>query len=42
VVLEVFYEVENEGKRKLRYIAGKDVKLYNLLDKFLGIVSSSK
>jgi short-subunit dehydrogenase len=45
VVTEVIYEAATDGKNKLRYMAGKDTKLYNLLNKWIGynfIVSMNK
>ena len=36
VVTEVIYEAATDGKNRLRYMAGKDAKLYNLLNKLLG------
>jgi NAD(P)-dependent dehydrogenase (short-subunit alcohol dehydrogenase family) len=36
VVTEVIYEAATDGKNRLRYMAGKDAKLYNLLNKILG------
>ena len=36
VVTEVIYEAATDGKMKLRYMAGKDAKLYNFLNKLLG------
>jgi NADP-dependent 3-hydroxy acid dehydrogenase YdfG len=36
VVTEVIYEAATDGTKKLRYMAGKDAKLYNLLNKLLG------
>lgn len=45
VVTEVIYEAASDGKNKLRYLAGKDAKLYSILKKWLGyhfIVSMNK
>lgn len=45
VVTKVIYEAATDGKRKLRYIAGKDAKMYDLLNKWFGygfIVSMNK
>ena len=36
VVTHVIYEAATDGKSKLRYIAGKDAKLYAFLNKWLG------
>ena len=36
VVTEVIYAAATDGTNKLRYMAGKDAKLYNLLNKLLG------
>ena len=36
VVTQVIYEAATDGKAKLRYMAGKDAKMYNLLNKLLG------
>jgi hypothetical protein len=36
VVTEVIYEAATDGKNRLRYMAGKDAKLYNILNKLLG------
>lgn len=36
VVTEVIYEAATDGKSKLRYMAGKDAKMYNFLNKMLG------
>lgn len=36
VVTEVIYEAATDGKRKLRYMAGKDAKLFNLFNKLFG------
>jgi NADP-dependent 3-hydroxy acid dehydrogenase YdfG len=36
VVTEVIYEAATDGKNRLRYMAGKDAKLYNLLNKLFG------
>ena len=36
VVTEVIFEAATDGKSKLRYMAGKDAKLYNLLNKLFG------
>ena len=36
VVTEVIYEAATDGKKRLRYMAGKDAKLYNLLNKIFG------
>lgn len=36
VVTKVIYEAATDGKSRLRYIAGKDAKLYNLLNKLFG------
>ena len=36
VVTEVIYEAATDGTNRLRYMAGKDAKLYNLLNKLLG------
>ena len=45
VVTKVIYEAATDGKNKLRYMAGKDAKMYNLMNKLLGynfIVSMNK
>ncbi len=45
VVTKVIYEAATDGKNKLRYMAGKDAKLYDFLNKWLGynfIVSMNK
>jgi len=45
VVTKVIFEAATDGKNKLRYMAGKDAKLYNLLNKWFGynfIVSMNK
>ena len=45
VVTKVIFEAATDGKNKLRYMAGKDAKLYNFLNKWLGynfIVSMNK
>jgi short-subunit dehydrogenase len=45
IVSHVIYEAATDGKNKLRYMAGKDAKLYNLLNKTIGynfIVSMNK
>ena len=36
VVTEVIYEAATDGKNRLRYMAGKDAKLYNLLNRLFG------
>ena len=36
VVTKVIYEAATDNKNKLRYMAGKDAKLYNVLNKLLG------
>ncbi|MFM1964185.1 MAG: hypothetical protein RLZZ172_3030 [Bacteroidota bacterium] len=36
VVTEVIFEAATDGTNRLRYMAGKDAKLYNLLNKLLG------
>ncbi len=36
VVTKVIYEAATDGTSRLRYMAGKDAKLYNLLTKLLG------
>ena len=36
VVTSVIYKAATDGSNKLRYMAGKDAKLYNLLNKILG------
>jgi NADP-dependent 3-hydroxy acid dehydrogenase YdfG len=36
VVTEVIYEAATDGTKRLRYMAGKDAKLYNLLNKIFG------
>lgn len=36
VVTKVIYEAATDGKSKLRYMAGKDAKLYHLLNKLFG------
>lgn len=36
VVSNVIYEAATDGKNKLRYMAGNDAKLYNLLSKLFG------
>ena len=36
VVTKVIYEAATDGKNKLRYMAGKDAKLFNFLSKWLG------
>lgn len=36
VVTEIIYKAATDGKNRLRYMAGKDAKLYNLLNKLLG------
>ncbi len=36
VATNVIYEAATDGKNKLRYIAGKDAKLYQFLNKWLG------
>ena len=36
VVTKVIYEAATDGTNRLRYMAGKDAKLYNLLNKLLG------
>lgn len=36
VVTKVIYEAATDGSSKLRYMAGKDAKLYNLLNKLFG------
>jgi hypothetical protein len=36
VVTEVIYEAATDGTKILRYMAGKDAKLYNLLNKIFG------
>ena len=36
VVASVIYEAATDGKSKLRYMAGKDAKLYDLFNKILG------
>lgn len=36
VVSKVIFEAATDGKSKLRYMAGKDAKLYNLLNKIFG------
>ncbi|MEK6547039.1 MAG: SDR family oxidoreductase [Bacteroidota bacterium] len=36
VVSEVIYEAATDGKCKLRYIAGKDAKLFNFINKVFG------
>jgi len=36
VVTEVIYEAATDGTNRLRYMAGKDAKLYNLLNKLFG------
>ena len=36
VVSKVSYEAATDGSSKLRYMAGKDAKLYNLLNKLFG------
>jgi short-subunit dehydrogenase len=45
VVTKVIYEAATDGKSRLRYMAGKDAKLYDFLNKWLGynfIVSMNK
>ena len=45
VVTKVIYEAATDGKNKLRYMAGKDAKMYNFMNKLLGynfIVSMNK
>ena len=36
VVTEVIYEAATDGKSRLRYMAGKDAKLFNLFNKLFG------
>ncbi len=36
VVTKVIFEAATDEKNKLRYMAGKDAKLYNLLNKWYG------
>lgn len=36
VVTEVIFEAATDGTKRLRYMAGKDAKLYNLLNKIFG------
>lgn len=36
IVSKVIYEAATDGKSKLRYMAGKDAKLYGLLNKWFG------
>lgn len=36
VVTKVIFEAATDGKSKLRYMAGKDAKMYDLLNKLLG------
>ena len=36
VVTEVIYKAATDGTKRLRYMAGKDAKLYNLLNKLFG------
>ena len=36
VVTKVIYEAATDGKSKLRYMAGKDARLYHFLNKWLG------
>jgi short-subunit dehydrogenase len=36
VVTKVIYEAATDGKKKLRYMAGKDAKLYNFLNNLFG------
>ncbi len=36
VVSKVIYEAATDGKNKLRYIAGKDAKMFNLMNKLFG------
>ena len=36
VVTEVIYEAATDGKSRLRYMAGRDAKLYNLLNRLFG------
>lgn len=36
VVTKVIYEAATDGKNKLRYMAGKDAKMYNFMNKLLG------
>jgi hypothetical protein len=35
-VSKVIFEAATDGKTKLRYMAGKDAKMYNLLHKLFG------
>jgi short-subunit dehydrogenase len=45
VVTKVIYEAATDGKNKLRYMAGKDAKMFNFMNKLLGynfIVSMNK
>ena len=36
VVTKVIYEAATDGTKKLRYMAGKDAKLYNLFNNIFG------
>jgi NAD(P)-dependent dehydrogenase (short-subunit alcohol dehydrogenase family) len=36
VVTQVIYEAATDGKNQLRYMAGKDAKMYNLMNKVFG------
>jgi NADP-dependent 3-hydroxy acid dehydrogenase YdfG len=36
VVTQVIYEAATDGKNQLRYMAGKDAKMYNLMNKLFG------
>jgi hypothetical protein len=36
VVTEVIYKAATDGTKRLRYMAGKDAKLYNLLNRLFG------
>jgi short-subunit dehydrogenase len=36
IVSRVIYQAATDGKNKLRYMAGKDAKMYNFMNKLLG------
>ncbi len=36
LVAQVIYKAATDNKRKLRYMAGTDAKMYDLLNKILG------
>ena len=36
IVAKVIYEAATDGKSRLRYMAGSDAKMYNLMNKLLG------